>query len=380
MNANRHPFLFTSVAVLIACATQPLAAQSVVSDPLGFNTIVCLENSDTIVGVPFRPNGSQQGSLASAPTGTNGVSATLALAGTPGFTVDEFKDTHYVKFTSGAMDGHFYAITGNTADTLTVDLNGENVPAAATDDGVIIAKFWTLDTLFPPADATTDPTTTGHAIVASSGTHPLVRRTQIMFPARDQQGINIPPEKSYFIDASVPQWVENVTGFPAAGTMIIWPDSYIVIRHPASVASSTSFKASGEVETGNFTIPVFRSTQTKQDNFIAIPRPVDVALDDLGLVTTDSATTPFTPSASTHPLVRKDMLFVYDNTTALLNRVPSAIYFYTGTPGSDGKWVENVTGFPDAGSKVIPAGAGLLIRKAVADDSSTLFWKNSPSY
>ena len=362
---KKNHFLF-AFAALFAFGAPVAIAQSVVSDPLGFNTIVCLPNSDTIVGVPFRPNGSQQGTLAAAPTGTDGDTATLTLSGNPGFTDDEFKDTHYVKFTSGAMDGHWYAITANTSDTLTVDLNGNNVPGAAADDGVVIAKFWTLDTLFPPADATTDPATTGHAIVKSSNV--LNRSTEVLLPDFASQGINLPPNRKFFIEGDPAAWKEVTTGFPAAGSVILWPDTYFIIRNPGLNGNSTKFKISGEVETGKMAIPLSTSATGMQDNFVAIPRAIDVKLTDLGLISSGA----FVPSSNT--LNRADELFVYDNSVDLQNRTPSAKYFYY-----DGAWRKVAAGFPVADDDVIPAGSGILIRKAQSD-GSTVFWVNYPNY
>jgi len=373
MKPNRY---FLSFAALLALGAQSAIAQSVVSDPLGFNTVTCLPSCDTIVGVPFRPNGSQQGTLASAPTGTDGDSATLSLAGSPGFTADEFKDTHYVKFTSGALDGHFYAITGNTADTLTVDLNGELVPAAAADDGVIIAKFWTLDALFPPGDSTTDPTTTGHAIVASADTMSWNRRTEVLIPDLATKGINLPPNRTFFIDASTSSWKEATqSGFVPGGNFQLWPDTYFVIRHPVSVTNSTSFKCSGEVENGGIAIPLATSTNGKQDSFVAIPRPISVKLKDLGLISSAA----FTPSNGTASWNRKDELLVYDyeKTDAGRNRVPDATYFYDS---SDSHWKKSTqTGFVVADDDEILAGAGLVVRK-VAGTGKTAFWVNYPGY
>jgi uncharacterized protein (TIGR02597 family) len=342
MNFNHRLIPF---AALLVCAVHPAAAQSVVSDPLGFNTIVCPANSDTIVGVPFRPNGSQQGTLSAVPTGTDHVSATLTLGGSPGFTADEFKDTHYVKFTSGAMDGHYYAITGNTADTLTVDLNGENVPGAAVDDNVIIAQFWTLDSLFPPADATTDPATTGHAIVASLGTLAFRRRTSVLLPDMTTTGINLAPNAIFYIHDAL--WKKAGQGNTDFGATILYPDSYFIIRHPAAVTTGTNFKSSGEVESGNMTIPLSTQINEAQDNFIAIPRPVDVQLNELNLFESGA----FVASLGTLAFQRRDQLLVFDNAQQALNKAPSAIYFHDGT-----NWLKAGDGTNPHDTDVINAG------------------------
>jgi len=365
MTMKQTHLFFLAMGASFALGITSTSAQSVVSEPLGFNTVVCLGNSDTIVGVPFRPNGSQQGTLASAPV-VSGDSATLSLAGSPGFTDDEFKDTHYVKFTDGAMDGHLYAVTSNTANTVTVDLNGDDISSAAADDGLLIAKFWTLESLFPAAEATTDPTTTGHAIVKSVSV--LNRMTEVLLPDLATPGINLPPSRKFFILGDPATWKEAATGFPDAGSVILWPDTYFVIRQPDLSGNNTKFKISGEVETGNLAIPLSTSATGKQDNFVAIPRAVDVKLNKLGLISSGA----FVPSPNT--LSRKDELYVYDNGDEMQNRIPSAQYFYY-----DGHWHKVAAGFPVADDDVVPAGAGIVIRKAQSD-GTTAFWLNYPNY
>jgi hypothetical protein len=62
--------------VLLAAATQ-LMAQSVTSGSVGFNKVTCLSNSDTIVGVPFRAQGSRHTKLAAAPVVSGDVAALI---------------------------------------------------------------------------------------------------------------------------------------------------------------------------------------------------------------------------------------------------------------------------------------------------------------
>jgi len=381
MKTNRH-FLFFSA--LLAFGVQSSVAQSVVSDPLGFNTVVCPPNSDTIVGVPFRPNGSQQGTLASAPA-VSGDSATLTLAGSPGFTGDEFANTHYVKFTSGAMDGHFFAITGNTSDTVTIDLNGDDISSVVADDSLLIAKFWTLDTLFPPAEATTTWTETpagsgtwvqdGHAIVGSSGASLFVRKTEVLLPDKATQGVNLAAQDIFFIDNSATSWV-SASGAPNAGATQIWPDTYIIIRHPPSVAHATSYKVSGEVEMGQISLPLATRTDGHQDVAIAIPRPVDLRLDKLNLYESGA----FIASPGTSLFVRRDELLMFDNAEAMRNKSASAIYFYHYDSASGtGNWVNSADG-TNADADILPAGAGFIIRKYKTTDGATHFWDNTSSY
>lgn len=368
------------LSIFVASSGLLVAQSEMVCDPVGFNKIPCPTNSDTIVGVPLRAKGSQKATLSALPdTTTLPGSAILSVAGSPGWTVDAYAGTHYVKFTSGAKDGAFYAVTANSADTLTVDLNGDDVSTVLATDTILLAEYWTLDTLFPPADATTswgaapDYAPDGHAIVTSTSTSALTRKTQILLPATTSSGINLAPNLICYILSSS-EWRIGTGTLPSdaatPGDIKLQPDTYFIIRHPASVSYATVYVALGEVEMGNVAIPLSTLTAGPQDNFIAILRPINTRLDALNL----GGTTAFVTSLGTSALQRRDQLLVFDNTVAARNKSPSAIYCYYG-----GNW-RNATGGAISDAVVIPGGAGFIIRKYKTSDGATVFWTNPPTY
>lgn len=367
--------------VLLAAATQ-LMAQSVTSEPIGFNKVTCLNNSDTIVGVPFRSQGSRNSKLAAAPV-VNGDVATLTLTATnlplwPGH-------SRYVKFNSGTKEGRYYDITSNTDTTITLDLNGDTLGDATTGDALVIAEYWTLGTLFPASGATTAWTETpaasgnwvqnGHAVVSSNSYSLLARRTEILLPNLTTAGINLTPASVHFISGTTTKtWTEAKTGgsFVPSGSTILNPDTYFIIRHAAAVARPTTFRSVGEVEAGSVSIPLATSTSVKWDNQVAIPRPLPVKLSELGL----AGTSAFVSSNSISLLARRDELFVFDNLVALKNRTPSAVYFVIG-----GNWQKMVNNLPVvANDDVIQAGHGLIIRKYKSTTGQTVFWDNHPTF
>lgn len=339
-------------------------AQTATTTPVGYVTITCPANSDTIVGVPLKQPTVAAGALASAPS-VNAGSATLTIS-SANFTASQFANTYYVKFTSGGSQGKYYAITANTTNTLTIDLNGDTL-AAAQSDTLSVTKFWTLGELFDPSKSTTDPTTTGNAIVASTSTSFSGRRTQILIPDTVTAGTNLAPTATFYVYGGT--WRRQGT----SGTFEsfqLWPDTYFIVRHNASVTSGTNFVSSGEVETANFQIPLATQTNSKQDNFIALLRPVNVRLRDLNL----GGTTAFIESATTSFSTRRDELLIFDNTASALNKSPSATYYYSGS-----MWRrQGQTG--DAGDDTIPAGSGIIIRKYPTTTGTTVFWNNTSSY
>lgn len=372
-----------SLTALLGCgALSFLPAAS--TPPLGFVTITCPANSDTIVGLPMRQNADFVGTISGAPeilttiidpgppeiTEPSGE-ARVTVSGTPAFTVDQYAGSYYIKFKdsdpAAAGDGQWFAITENTADTITVDLNGGDIDAVS-GAAFEVLKFWTLDELFPPGDSTTDPATTGNAIVASTGQLSFQRRTEILLPDLTTEGINLAPSQIFYVHSGI--WKKQGGGTDNFGSTQLWPDVYLIIRHPVAVTSATSYTITGEVEMGSLDIPLTTSSTGPQDNFIALPRPVDVTLDQLNLGNTPA----FVSSVGQLSFQRRDELYVFDNTAQLNNKSPSAIYYY-----HDLKWKKQGGGIADFGSDVIPAGAGFFIRK-YQSDGSTVFWENAPSY
>ncbi len=337
-------------------------------------SITCPPNSDTIVGLPLRQNAAFSGTLSADPdTTTTPGSAILTLSGTPGLTVNAYANQYYVKFadttpTPAAGDGQWFSITSNTAGSITVDLNGGSI-AAVSGARLEVLKFWTLAELFNPAASTTDPLTTGNAIVASTSTTTFGRRTSVLFPDLATPGINLAASAIYYVHSGI--WKKSGQGDTNYGSTQLWPDMYIVIRHPSAVTSSTVYTVTGEVEMGDFVIPLSTQASAQQDNFISITRPVDVSLNNLNL----GGTSAFISSTSETTFGRRDQLMVFDNTQQAQNKSATAIYFY-----HNGIWKKSGFGSTDYGTDVIRAGAGFMIRKYQSGNGATVFWKNTNSY
>lgn len=108
----RSALLFIS---LFCLSLSSASAEIVRSIPLGVNKVTCPVNSDTIVGVPFR----QEGSLGTVTAGTP-----LDVGGQPDLKeipLDSMTlspsslGQHYLKFNDGTHDGRWYNITDNSA-------------------------------------------------------------------------------------------------------------------------------------------------------------------------------------------------------------------------------------------------------------------------
>lgn len=362
-----------SILALTALASAGFAFGQATTKPVGYVTIECKSNSDTIVGVPLRKSADYAGTLGASPdTATVPGSAILTLSGAPGLTTNAFANTHYVKFTNtqptaAAGDGQWFVITSNTSSSLTVDLNGGSI-SAASGAGLEILKFWTLAELFNPALSTTSAGTTGNAIVASTSTTLLGRRTSLLIPNYAGVGTNLSASNTFFIHNAL--WKEQGQGDTDRGSFQLWPDSYFIIRHPSAVTASTNYTVSGEVESDQIDVGLATRSGGAQDNMIALPRPVNTTLNALGL----GGTAAFMSSTSTTLLGRRDQLLVFDNAATGINKSASATYFY-----HNGIWKIQGGGDTDRGADVIPAGAGFIVRK-YQSAGGTANWDNNASY
>lgn len=359
-----------SYSLLLAAAACGMAlGQTAYTTPVGYVTQSCAANSDTIVGLPLRVAAVGAAALSAAPdTSTTPGSAILALSGTPGFTVNAFANAYYIKFSSGVSTGQWFVVTANTANTLTINLNGATL-TAATADSLSVIKFWTLAELVNPATATTDPLTTPGAVVASTSTLASGRRTEFLIPNFAGAGINSAPITNYYVNGGV--WKKAGAGSTSFDTDQLWPDTYFIIRNPSAVTSATTFTVSGEVDPSTINVPLFTQATIAQDNFIGLPRPVDVTLNNLGL----GGTSAFLDSTSTLASGRRDELLTFDNSVAVTNKAPSANYYRNG-----GIWKKAGNGSIDVGTDVITAGFGFIIRKYKSGTGATQNWSNPPAY
>src|SRR5581483_2999730 len=256
-------------------------------------------------------------------------------------------------------EGSAYDVTANDASTLTLNLNGDTLSGVGANTQVTILPYPSLSSVFPASDA-------GTSFVASSSA--FIRKTEIYIPNYSGSGINLSTAKSYFFLNGAWRLAGNAVT-EDHGDDILLPGAYFQIRNNDGTTTTLTF--TGNVPTRKkLSLPVATQTGTKHDNLLSLSRPVDTSLNQLGLVESGA----FTPSTST--FLRADELYVFDNTQVGFNKSASATYFYYN--GAWRKANQDVT--VDAGSDVIPAGSGFVVRKATTNNGATQFWQNAPSY
>ncbi len=328
-----------------------LSAQDATTEPVGFNKVVCLAGSDTIVSVPFKDStNSITGTIIGTPTASGAAPNDIATIGVTGFPAGTYNEAYYVHFLTGNLQGGVFQVSSNTATTLLMHLHGEDVAQLTAGDTFKIYKFWTLGTLFPAGNT---------AIVESASTLPFQRKTEVLLYDRTGLGINRSVSKIFFQIAA--GWIDN-DGLTGADDTIVWPDSPLIIRH--KTGADTTFIAKGIANIQPESIPLFTSATSSRDNIIAVPRPVPVALKDLKLISSGA----FLASSGQLPFNRKDLLLIFDNASANQNKSPSLIYFHDGT-----NWIDN-NGLTIADDELLSPTQGIIIRKVASTGAVTTFW------
>jgi uncharacterized protein (TIGR02597 family) len=271
-------------------------------------------------------------------------------------------------------EGHAFAVTANTANTLTVDTTNDSLTGIPAGTEATLIPNWTLSTLFPA---------TGQNVSFTPTTQTRSFQTEILIPNYAAPGVNQSFSTVYFFSNNVNGTTNNV-GWRVVGDNTtdhgddpLVPQGYFVVRNLNS-APTMSLKAAGSVLTSKFAIPLATQAAAAQDNSVSMIRPVEVKLNDTGLNPTDGS---FVATTDTRSF--KDELLLFNNATTALNKSPSAIYFYSnnvnGTTNNIGWRVlgDNTT---DHGNDLIAAGSAIIIRKAANGTGGIVFWTNSPTY
>ncbi|HOW67930.1 MAG TPA: TIGR02597 family protein [Candidatus Paceibacterota bacterium] len=333
----------------------PTQAQEVASNPAGFFRITLLGNSDTIVSLPYLRPAAASGLVASVSGNV------LTVSGSTSWTASQFvyqpgvqANTYFMTVLSGAKEGFYYPIVQSTSDALTLNLADDTLDGMLPGDRIAVHPYWTLGTIFPK----------GRAVHASSSQ--LIRKTEILIPNYQGTGINLSAIKTYYFlnDDSGGTWRQ----FAHSGIKdddVILPDVMFIVRH--NIDTDTTLTVQGDVASSKWAIPLSTLLAGKQDNIVALPRPIDVSLNNSGLI--ESGAFASSPSR----LVRTDELLVFNNTLKQKNKSAAATYYYC-----NGMWQR----FPltdDVGDeKPFKAGTGIIIRKA--SGPTIQLWINEPGY
>jgi uncharacterized protein (TIGR02597 family) len=244
--------------------------------------------------------------------------------------------------------------------------------SVAAGTGVSIIPFWSLNTLFPAANA-------GTSYTPSTSTHVL--NTLILIPSYTTAGINLPAATVYYYLSTT-----GNTGWRSYsdatttdhGNDYILPDGYFTVRQANSSATVT-LAFSGAVPMNKLVTSLTTSSTQAQDNLVGLNRPVGVALSSLGLNAADGS---FQTTTSSHNIL--DELLISNNAAVAINKSASTIYYYVNDIVNNvanvgwRSYGDSVTAPHD--SDIIPAASALTIRKAATSNGQTVDWSNNPNF
>ena len=337
------PALIASTLLWMGSFTSHVHGIEATTNPVGVIQISAPGNSDTLVSLPLIQ-----------PAAFNGVVGSfsgnqITFSGSPGWTANAWAGNKYYAFgRSGMREGYYATITGNTNDTLTLDVfpDSDTLAGLAAGDRFSIHPYWTLGTLFP-----------GGSGVNAATSH-LMRNTEILFQDPNEIGIKHAGDRIYYYFGGKWKMIGgdlNEDYHDAA----IAPDGFFIVRHNTNTATTITF--TGEVIMGKVALPILSVDVSEQDNSIGLQRPIEMTLDESGLGPN------FAPG---------DALYVWDQTVPQRNRLFSNADKYT----YNGNWRKN-DGTADVGSdQVFLPGFGFVIRKAMSAEVSQRMWVNEPNY
>jgi uncharacterized protein (TIGR02597 family) len=356
----RHTSQTLALGLTLAlCGTLPGVASTATTDPVGYNSIALLANSDTYVSIPLHRTAAFVGPVASVSGNV------ITLAGSPSWSTSQFvyasssqTNTYYAFIRSGSKEGNYYTVTANSANTLTLDLAGDTLSGLNAGDTLSVIPYWTLGTLFPASDV-------GTSFTASPSIASI--RTAILIPDLQTTGINLAAAKTYFYYNSA--WRQSGQSLTAnKNDDILIPDTYFIVRN---AANSGVFTQSGSVVMKKSVVPLLTHATGKQDNAVALVRPVPVTLNDSGLISSGAF------QASTSPAIRKDELLVFDNTVAAKNKAAASVYYYY----NNGWRKVGQSASTDFGTTVVfGPDTGVQIRKAASGTGQASNWTNVSTY
>ncbi len=343
------------LASLLASLPPASAVTSIVTDPVGFTTSTLLGSSDTYVSTPFTRPPEFVGAISATTANTITVPGAPWTASPAQFVYGGAQHNHYYLLIgpSATKEGHIYAITGNTANTLTVATTAQNdVSGIPANTQITIIPNWTPATIFPATDANVSFTPTAS---------PPSYKTLLRVPDYSASGTNLGYAAEYYFSSNM--W-QRVSPAGDGSDDPLLPDGYFVVRNDNG-APTLPVTNIGAVLLKKSAAPLMTATNHAQDNPFGILRPLDIPLDATGLGPADGS------------FVANDQLLVFNNAQAALNKSP-VIYYYDTSVGNSGGWrlTGDITPSTDHGADIIPMGAGFIVRKAQTG-SGPIVWTNS---
>lgn len=383
---RRKAIAILAIAVL-AISGHSVSAQN---DQVAVTSVPLPADSDTRVSVPVENEVVGAFELTAGPAGN-----TVDLDNATNFTTDQFKGTHYARFTSGNLEGQWFTIIANGTDSLELGTRAggldpvsvstpANLAGAVDGDTLVIVKFWTMGTLFPP-------TLKGITFDATTGGSLADRTTQVLIPnVTDPQFANsfTGQGKSalttlIFVDvAQTTGWFD--TSFKPQDDFVLPPNFSFIIRNTGRDAPTTDDAATVADEGSNdlvyapagdfpnlVTVTPLKTASGGNDVAVGVSSLFPVKLSDLEL----GGTSAFVDTTGAQLADRGDQILFFDPAVAQVGKSASETFVFVNLGQTTG-WFD--TGFQTPRDDFeIPAGVGIIVRK-VGAPAGVDEWEQTP--
>jgi len=346
--------LLAAFAAMGAIATIS-SGQSVTTAPVGAISTSVNASSDQKIGVTLLRPALYSGAVQSVASGTVTVSGTIASLGS---------QSKFVKFTTGALAGQWFALTSSSSSTVTVAENLATLGPVASDK-FEVRPFWTLSTLLP----------NGGGLPVSAD--PFDPSSLVLVNDPQATGINIASSGSYFYhDGSSgflsAGWYNGDGSLTAADGDVLSPEVHLTFRNgTSSVAKIVNV---GDVPVSKVASTVVSRAAGDQDNLIYNPYPAAITLSTSGLSSNQVV------KASSDVFNPEDQVLVFASGNTGINPPAAVSYFYhDGSSGFLGAgWYKNDGSLEGADSATIAHGAAIIIRKVASANSAVDWVPNVP--
>jgi uncharacterized protein (TIGR02597 family) len=317
-------------------ASVAFAQTPAITDPVGFHVLSIRGASDNVLSVPMERLPIFAGTVQSATATTLTVAAGHLPSGapvSPAWSADQFvfnaaagqQQTFLVEFASGQLKGVRYRITGNGANTLTLDTQGDDLTAhpplgaVVATDSLRIRAYIRIRDVFE----------VNGVPVIEARPNAFTPRDDILIPSSVSIGVNKAPSLTiFFLEGQ--GWRAAGEGATDFSDYPLEPNEGLILRrrNPANL-SIMSAGAASVIRAVSF-VPGGDGT-SQNDTYISLLHPVPVTLDQSGLRSVDQTNSVIKDSTS--DFARQDELLAFDPDATGFNVAPSITYYYRAGQG-----------------------------------------------
>jgi uncharacterized protein (TIGR02597 family) len=359
---------------LLALTASVASAAILETDPMGVLELEIPAQSDALISLPLHRAAVYSGQIDTV--GGNTIDM-LVSGEAPSWADNEWvyvagtqPVTYYALFMTGELEGSYYTIAGNDADSLVLDIaDGSLDDYALQDQAVQIVPYWTLDSFFGEQSSLT-------AATSASG---LGDRSEVHFFS---SGAGIDAAAStvfYYYDGE---------GFGGAGwrmkgdvlttlhdDQLIAPDRAFVFRNITDAPAKLLLPGHVQMTQSAF---IIEGDEVDNDVRVTTTNSVAMSLGDSQLLETGGF-----QAADSIVGIGGDLLMVLDNAEAGFDKsAVDVYYYYDGTEFGGAGWRLKGGGFTTIMDEVevFQPGQGIIIRKAGSTESTEHFWQHLPTY